>query len=97
MNQSKNDKSDMEFDMKPRMTGKTGIPPRWLVGGVALLSLSMAAHAWVPNAKDRAAAINAGDFTAYTNQLTAWLKQCRLWGEVTSPKQPEASRKRPKH
>lgn len=62
----------MKSDVKPVKTGK---PPRWLVCGMALLSLSMAAHACVPNAKDRAAAIHTGDFTAYTGQLTAWLKQ----------------------
>ena len=49
-----------------------------------MLSLAVSAHAavsaqaWVqrlPNANDRAAAINAGDFRAYTNQLIAWLNQ----------------------
>ncbi|MCX6872752.1 MAG: discoidin domain-containing protein [Verrucomicrobia bacterium] len=62
----------MKADVKPV---KRGNPPPWLVCGMALLSLSVAAHAWVPNAKDRAAAIKAGDFTAYSGQLAAWLNQ----------------------
>ncbi|MCF7730162.1 MAG: discoidin domain-containing protein [Akkermansiaceae bacterium] len=62
----------MNADVKPV---KRGNPARWLACGMVLLSLSVAAHAWVPNAKDRAAAIKAGDFTTYAGQLTAWLNQ----------------------
>lgn len=64
--------TDMKADVRPV---KRGNPPRGLVCGMALLSLSVAAHAWVPNARDRAAAIKAGDFTAYSGQLSAWLNQ----------------------
>lgn len=62
----------MKPDLKPMITGK---PQQWLVGVMTLLSLSMTAHAWVPNAKDRAAAMNAGDFTAYSGRLTEWIRQ----------------------
>lgn len=45
-----------------------------LLGGIALLSLPMTVCAWEPNARDREAALNTGDLTAYAAQLTAWLK-----------------------
>jgi hypothetical protein len=64
--------TDMKLNVTPVKSGKL---PGCLVWGMTLFSLSMTAHAWAPNAKDRAAAINAGDFTAYSNQLTAWLKE----------------------
>ena len=47
----------------------------WLAGGMAMLLLAGSVQAWVPNARDRAAAIHAGDFRAYTTQLIAWLKE----------------------
>jgi len=54
---------------------KTGKSLLCLVCSMTLLSLPMTVCAWEPNAKDRDAAINAGNFTAYSGQLTAWLKQ----------------------
>ena len=54
---------------------KTGKSLLFLVCSMTLLSLPMTVCAWEPNAKDREAALNAGNFTAYSDQLTAWLKQ----------------------
>jgi len=54
---------------------KTGKSLLCLVCSMALLSLPMTVCAWEPNARDRDAAINAGNFTAYSGQITAWLKQ----------------------
>ena len=62
----------MQPDSKPWKTGK---PLQWLVGGMTLLALSTSAHAWVPNARDRAAAMNAGNFNAYSDRLAEWLNQ----------------------
>jgi len=64
--------TDMKPDLKPWKTGK---PPHWLVVGMTLLALSTTAHAWVPNARDRAAAMNAGNFNAYSDRLAEWLNQ----------------------
>lgn len=63
---------NMKSEMKPVKTGK---PLHWLVGGMMLLALSTTAHAWVPNARDRAAAMNAGNFNAYSDRLAEWLNQ----------------------
>ena len=45
-----------------------------VVSGIVLVAPT-SGHAFEPNVKDRDAAINAGDFTAYFNKLTAWLDQ----------------------
>ena len=64
--------TNMKPDSKPWKTGK---PLQWLVGGMMLLALSTTAHGWAPNARDRADAMNAGDFTAYSDRLAEWLNQ----------------------
>lgn len=50
-------------------------PVNWLLVTALLLTVPMRLHAWEPNARDRDAAISAGDFTPYFDKLTAWLDQ----------------------
>lgn len=46
-----------------------------LLALVALLSPCANSHAWAPNNSDLEAAVNAGDFSAYFANLSAWLTQ----------------------
>ena len=48
---------------------------RLLIVCIVFLLLPGNLHAWQPNAKDLGAAINAGDFTAYVSNLSAWLNK----------------------
>lgn len=48
---------------------------RALILGCMLWLLPLHVQAWEPNAKDRNAAIDAGDLTGYFAKLTAWLDQ----------------------
>ena len=41
----------------------------------ALISLAPVGHAWAPDAKEQAAALNSGDFSAYGGKLTEWLNE----------------------
>jgi hypothetical protein len=48
---------------------------RLLIAPVALLSLCANVHAWAPNNRDLDAAVNAGDFGAYSANISTWLTQ----------------------